>query len=178
LGRQEGGPGGREALSGYAIKGPILRAISLPRPGRPGGILPPRPGGSHRVSAAAPGALAVEFALVLPLLLVVVFGVLEFGLILYSKGVITHASREGARLGVTYSIPRKTAAEIEARVRGYLEPASLNAAAVEVSGAGGSTGTPLDVKVTYAYHFLVLPNFITGITGDLTLTAETVMRVE
>ena len=43
------------------------------------------------------GAAAVEFAIVLPLLLVFVFGIIEFGFLLYDKAVITNASREGAR---------------------------------------------------------------------------------
>jgi Flp pilus assembly protein TadG len=124
------------------------------------------------------GAVAVEFALVLPLFLVLVIGVVEFGLIMYSKAVITNASREGARLGVTYSLPRKTAAEIETRVRDYLTPAGLNDATLTVTGAGGSTGSLLDVNVTYIYHFLVLPQLVTTLSGDLTLVGETVMRME
>ncbi len=45
------------------------------------------------------GASAVEFALVLPLLLVLVFGIIEFSIFLYDKAVITNASREGAQAG-------------------------------------------------------------------------------
>jgi Flp pilus assembly protein TadG len=124
------------------------------------------------------GAVAVEFALVLPLFLVLVIGVVEFGLIMYSKTVITNASREGARLGITYTIPRKTTGEIETRVRDYLTPAGLNDATVTVTGAGGSAGSLLDVNVSYTYHFLVLPQLVTSLTGDLTLVGETVMRME
>ena len=46
------------------------------------------------------GASAVEFALVMPLLFVLIFGIIEFGIFLYDKAVITNASREGARAGV------------------------------------------------------------------------------
>ena len=45
------------------------------------------------------GASAVEFALVLPILIVLLFGIVEFGLLMYNKAVITNASREGARDG-------------------------------------------------------------------------------
>jgi len=46
------------------------------------------------------GAAVVEFAIVLPLLLVILFGIIEFGLIMYNKHIITNASREGARYGI------------------------------------------------------------------------------
>ena len=122
--------------------------------------------------------MAVEFALVLPLLLVLVFGVLEFGLIMSAKGVITHASREGARLGVAYTFPRKTPAEITACVQAYLNSAGLHDATVTVTGAGGSSSSLLDVKVAYTYQFMVLPRLVGSLTGELNLTAETVMRLE
>ena len=61
------------------------------------------------------GASAVEFAILLPFLVVLVFGIIEFGLLLYNQQVITNAGREGARYGVV------------ARPEGY----KINEAAVE-----------------------------------------------
>ena len=48
------------------------------------------------------GAAMIEFALVLPVLLIVLLGTVEFSLLLYNKAMITNASREGARLGIVY----------------------------------------------------------------------------
>ena len=48
------------------------------------------------------GAAMIEFALVLPVLLIVLLGTVEFSLLLYDKAMITNASREGARLGIVY----------------------------------------------------------------------------
>src|SRR5512135_1792339 len=48
------------------------------------------------------GAAAVEFAIVLPLLVILTFGIIEFGIYIYDKAMITNASREGARAGVVY----------------------------------------------------------------------------
>ena len=59
------------------------------------------------------GAQLVEFALVLPLLLLVVLGIAEFGFIFQRYEVITNAAREGARLAV---LPGYTTADVEARV--------------------------------------------------------------
>ena len=44
------------------------------------------------------GSELLEFALVLPLLLLLVFGIAEFSLVLFDKAVVTNAAREGARL--------------------------------------------------------------------------------
>ena len=46
------------------------------------------------------GAQLVEFALVLPLLLLVVLGIAEFGFIFQRYEVVTNAAREGARMAV------------------------------------------------------------------------------
>ncbi len=50
------------------------------------------------------GSAAVEFALVLPLLLLILFGTIEFGILMYDQSVITNAAREGARWGAVQSI--------------------------------------------------------------------------
>jgi Flp pilus assembly protein TadG len=133
-----------------------------PRVGRPG----PGP-------QSSPGAAAVEFALVLPLFLVLMFGVVEFGLIMYAKGIITQASREGARFGVVYNLTPKTKGDIEAYVQTYLQNAGFPGATVTAT-----LGNPLSVKVDYPYRFSVLPNFITDLAGTLNLTTDTSMRLE
>jgi len=54
-----------------------------------------RRGGSGRNRQA--GAAAVEMAIVLPLLLLLVFGIIEFGLIFNRWITVTHSAREGVR---------------------------------------------------------------------------------
>ena len=49
------------------------------------------------------GAQAVEFALVLPFFILILFAVLDFGILVYNKAIITNASREGARSGALLS---------------------------------------------------------------------------
>ena len=58
------------------------------------------------------GAAAVEFAMLLPLLMALFMGTVEMGLILYNKAVLTNASREGARVGIVLRSPKPTVAEI------------------------------------------------------------------
>ena len=48
------------------------------------------------------GASAIEFAFLLPVLLLFLFGIIEFSVLFYNKAMITNASREGARAGINY----------------------------------------------------------------------------
>ena len=52
------------------------------------------------------GSNLVEMALVSPLLLLLVFGIVDFSLALFNKAVITNAAREGARAGMALRTPR------------------------------------------------------------------------
>ena len=52
------------------------------------------------------GLAAVELGLILPVLILIIFGIIELGLLLYNQQVITNASREGARAGIVARSPR------------------------------------------------------------------------
>lgn len=126
------------------------------------------------------GAAAVEFALLLPLLMMILFGIIEFGLVLFNQEVITNASREGARFGIVIGNPRPATGQIQDVVNTYLTNAGLNSsnATVSVAGAQGASGSDLTVSVTFPYTFLVLPNFAASLTDSLNLNAATVMKLE
>lgn len=49
------------------------------------------------------GTAMVEFALVLPIFLLIVFGVVNYGILLFDQAVITNAAREGARWGAIHT---------------------------------------------------------------------------
>ncbi|MDW7711808.1 MAG: TadE/TadG family type IV pilus assembly protein [Deferrisomatales bacterium] len=130
----------------------------------------------------------VEFAIVLPLLLVLVFGIIEFGFLLYNRAMITNASREGARAGIVFQSPARTG-EDPNQIRDVVEdycadflvtfggPASV-AVTVNPAPTTLAAGDPLTVTVVYPYSFLVIPNLVTDIFGTVNLTAVTVMRAE
>ena len=59
----------------------------------------------------------------LPLLLLVVFGIIDFGFMFQRYEAVTNAAREGARLGV---LADYTAAEAQNRALGYLAASGLN----------------------------------------------------
>ncbi len=132
------------------------------------------------------GVAAIEFAIVLPLLMMVIFGIIEFGLLMYDKQVITNASREGARVGISDGVVSD--AEIEAVVANYVlnnlitfgsTPTSPVTAIVPGGDrTGTSFGDDLTVTVTYNYDFLILPGFVAGLAGIQTVVAQTVMKMQ
>ena len=129
------------------------------------------------------GAAVVEFALVLPMLVMLAFGIIEFSLLLYDKSVITNASREGARAGIVSQSPRVSEGEIKIVVDNYCKDHLITFSTgtvpvTDVDWEGMSFGDDLTVNVSYSYTFLVLPQLVTGVTGPINLTAKTVMRME
>ena len=146
------------------------------------------------------GASAVEFALLLPVLVLLIFGIVEGGLILYDQAVITNASREGARMGILFATTRPTEQQIQDYVESRLleDPtkphdnsanpwqmisfSDANPDVIVPTGACASFGSNLTVTVNYDYSFLVLSSVV-GLFGDewaktLSLSATTTMRCE
>ena len=129
------------------------------------------------------GQSLVEFALILPLLLIVLFGIIEFSLILFDKAVITNASREGARAGTVFRPTPISNADIEAIVNNYLSThlisfgSSTPQIIVNPSSTPPAFGDTLTVTVNYDYGFLVLPNFVT-LGNQIPLSAQTIMNYE
>ena len=120
------------------------------------------------------GSAAVEFALILPVLLLLVFGIIDFGRLLNAKITLNQAAHEGARA---------------AAVQG--EDAARATIAKVLGGMAGGAGDPTitacgpqplpgeDATVTVTYHFnYVTPLAILGGFGDAngnTLTATAVV---
>lgn len=131
------------------------------------------------------GAAAVEFAIVFPILLVLVFGIIEFSIMLYNKAMITNASREGARTGIVFAIPRVSDTDITSVINTYCSNSLITfgdqntpVVAISRSGTGSEAGDILTVSVSYHYDYLVLPNLIESLISGMDLTATTVMRME
>jgi Flp pilus assembly protein TadG len=131
------------------------------------------------------GAELVEFALVLPLLLFVIFAIFDFGFMFRDFGVITNAAREGARIGV---LAGYATSDVQARARSYATVAGLDGALVSTTAAvqtlavgGTATVRVVRVEVTYPHVFSFLSpiaGLFGGSFGSINLRAVSTMRVE
>jgi Flp pilus assembly protein TadG len=132
------------------------------------------------------GAELIEFAFALPLLLLVVLGIMDFGLMFQQYEVLTNAAREGARIAV---LPDYATADVQTRVTDYIAQSFLSTGgtvnttvgAPQSVTIGGKCMTTIKVSVSYAHQYL----FLSGIAkyfgktfGTKTLNASSTMRTE
>ena len=80
----------------------LLKYIKLRFPPKPLRTNPYQKTRLYFSSTTERGATLVEFAIILPLFFLLIFGIIEFSILLYDKAILTNASREGARLGSLY----------------------------------------------------------------------------
>ena len=136
--------------------------------------------------ASQSGQAVIELALTLPLLLVIVMGIFDFGLMFQRYEVLTNAAREGARVGV---LPNYTTADAQARAQQYLTSGGLTGSAtftIAVApsppfGIQAKTVNQVTVTVAYPYTYpFVGPilNLLGGSLGSVTLQGVSTMRVE
>jgi Flp pilus assembly protein TadG len=111
------------------------------------------------------GAVAVEFALVFPLLMLVLFGVIEYGAVYNAQLLVTGAAREAAReMAVTGSTGSAVSAALNA------SPGLVPALSADDIAFSGACAPGTDVTVTVDYEKPFLTGFF-GATVDLTGTA-------
>jgi hypothetical protein len=150
------------------------------------------------------GTAAIEFGLIAMGLFMMIFGIIEFGLLLYNNSMLTHASRIAARTGVMYwykedpSAPLgfynhsndefiRNAAETfwkdkfitfgnnpDSAYHDDIKRISVSDSSIIAYGEEESNDM-LEITLTYDYDFLFLKIF--GL-GPITLTARTSMRFE
>lgn len=145
------------------------------------------------------GASMVEFALVAPLLFLLLFGIIEFGVIMYDQVALRNASREGARQAALYYVNpatgeatglcSKPCSEIEPTVNGLLNnrlfslggdsaiPSCGNGLAVSCSNEEPQ-GAVYSVQTNYTYKCLVVHLLTAGFVPEVNLSSTAVMRSE
>jgi Flp pilus assembly protein TadG len=131
-----------------------------------------RGGGGER------GAAAVEFALLLPLLLLLVFGIIDFGRAINAQITLTQAAREGARLAALGQ--PNVVSRTQAAATG-LSPVTVT---VTSCPSGATQTTAAVVHASYAFNFVTPIGAISRLFGGagfgspITLTATGEMPCE
>jgi Flp pilus assembly protein TadG len=137
----------------------------------------------HRRKAAdRRGAALLEFALLLSLLLILLFGIIDFGRVLFTANNLTAAAREGARYAAVLNDPMGNEAAIQQRVASHMSPfgsAPVNPSQVQVtfnSTAGALQS--ITVQVNYPFNWLTPFRQLVGGTLADTLHAQARFRWE
>lgn len=130
------------------------------------------------------GSTGIEMALVFPVLLLVLFGVVETGVGAYDQKVIAQASQEAARVGVAQAKSRLSPVAIMNVAQDYASDklitfGSPDSVVVAVDRSSGTkSGDPLTVTVSYAYNGLAVAKIVNALSGHLVLSAKTTMVYE
>jgi Flp pilus assembly protein TadG len=131
------------------------------------------------------GVAAIEFALILPILLMIVFGIINYGVLLYDQAVITNAAREGARWG---AINTSAAISCSGAATGVSDPCQIansytqanlitfggSTTSTTTATGAGTSGTTVTVTVNYTFTQI---GWVIGNTSN-SLTATSVMYHE
>lgn len=119
------------------------------------------------------GAALVEFALVLPLLLVLVMGIIDFGLYFYNDLLLTQAARDAVRYASVGDSGR--AGTTIANVSGMLVSTAAPIATINIGTSGGEAS----VTLRTSYRTLTpLPGLVPGIGSTIGIDATARMRRE
>ncbi|HSM61495.1 MAG TPA: TadE/TadG family type IV pilus assembly protein [Longimicrobiales bacterium] len=127
------------------------------------------------------GQALVEFALVVPLLLILIVGVVELSRAWNAHQVITNTAREALRSAVVDN-PLFTQEQMQARINEQLALASLDPSRAEVlfDGWKAGTGNPARIELRYRFDFDILGPLMEWAAGRRSVTLHTgfVMRNE
>jgi Flp pilus assembly protein TadG len=132
------------------------------------------------------GQALVEFALLLPLVMLILIGIVEFGRAWQAKQTLTDAAREGARLAVVGN-PTYTMDTVSFAVKTMLKRAGFDSSAVTITYPDGchftgcspewETGYVTSVTLEMPHRFVALHRLITLVTSGGTLTLRSTARM-
>lgn len=129
------------------------------------------------------GMAMVEMVIILPVLMMMLFAIAEFGLAFTKWQTLTNAAREGARDAVMFRTgcdAGTVVSEVQATVINYAAAGGVTVTPgdITVSGACGAVNTDTSVSVGHDYTFRVLPGFASSINPTVNLSASATMRNE
>jgi Flp pilus assembly protein TadG len=144
----------------------------------------------HRLARRRDGRTAVEAAIVINVVVILLLGVFEYGRLIMMKQLADNAAREGARQAVVNTDPSSgvTTATIQATVTNFLAGQSLSNLVVQVYQADPTTGANIgawnaapfgsDIAVQVSFNYVPVFPIYGGLPGTIQLTATSMMRSE
>jgi Flp pilus assembly protein TadG len=117
------------------------------------------------------GAAAVEFALLLPVVLLIIFAIIDFGRMLNAQITLTEAAREGARAAALVK-PGGQAAGIARANQAASSIGTINPTVVDCSDPSRDNAT---TNITYTFKFVTPLGMLIGAGGTVTLKGQGVM---
>lgn len=138
----------------------------------------------RRLRKTDTGAEVIEMALVTPLLLLLILGIVDFGFLFQQYVVLSNAAAEGARVA---SLPGYSSADVTARVTAYATNGGVTGTVntvttpVALAGPGGSTWPGSQVTVTHVYTYQYIgpiAGLFSGpsLASSVTLTSRSTVR--
>jgi Flp pilus assembly protein TadG len=129
------------------------------------------------------GQQLVEFALLLPLLLLLLLGIIEFGIAIFNYDTIANASREVARFGVVQLVQMDESDAADAidqyitdEMPRWTAGLRTNSMIITPTLQPSPWRTTIEVTVTYEHLFITGP-IISSLGGDPTITLRSVTRM-
>ncbi|TKV29510.1 pilus assembly protein [Arthrobacter sp. NamB2] len=119
------------------------------------------------------GAVAVEMALLLPVLILLLLGIMEFGRAFDAQVTLTNAAREGVRV-MAISKDAATARSSTVTAAGTLRP-QLTDANIAISVPGATTANPCPAGGTATVTITYTLSTLTKIAGPFSMTGKGVM---
>lgn len=119
------------------------------------------------------GVATVEFALTVPILFLVVFGLVEIGRGLMVEQLLSNAARDGARSAI---LGGATVADVETEVNSYLSGSEVTGTTITVTPnplTAAQGGDPVTVSVSVPYSsisWLPTPRYLSGIVLESSVT--------
>lgn len=123
----------------------------------------------------------VEFALLLPIFLVVIFIIVDFGVGISRWVILTNSTREGARLGAVGASTAEISVKVASTSNGLLDPADVTVYYLDKDGNGspGDRGDSVVVESDYQYGLITPLSAILNLAFDsIDFHSCTDMRLE
>ena len=118
------------------------------------------------------GQSIVEFALVMPIYVLILMGIIEFGRVWMTMNVLSSAAREGARIA---AVTGPDVSRVKTAVNNTLSAGNISNGTVTVSGPNSASEVRVTVQITYRP---ITGGIVPGLSSEIQLSKATTMRWE